>query len=248
MDLGSLGIVGFGRFGQLAAKHLRLRLDVMVYDLRDLRKRAASAGVAWGTLDETASRDFVLLAVPISDLPACLDAVVPSLRPGALLMDCCSVKVLPVRWMLERAPESVEIVGLHPLFGPVSGSGGVTGLPIVVCPARTGRSEMLRYFLEAAGLVVEETSPEEHDRTMAQTLVVAHFIGRGLMRSGLPETPLHTPSFDRLERMVAMVSDDSNQMFEDMNRYNPFAGEARRRVLEALLHIHRELETLPPGS
>ncbi len=248
MDLGSLGIIGFGRFGQFAAKHLRLRLDVMVSDLRDMRKQAASTGVAWGSIAETASRPLVLLAVPISEMQACLDSVAPHFEEGALLMDCCSVKVLPVRWMLERAPASVQVIGLHPLFGPVSGGGGVAGMPVVVCPARSGAADPVQRFFEEAGLVVHVTSPEEHDRAMAESQVLAHYVGRGLLRSGFQEPSLRTPSFDHLHRMVAMVRDDTPQLFTDMNRYNPFAAEARRRLLQALLQIHRELESLPPES
>ncbi len=248
MDLGSIGIVGFGRFGQFAAKHLRLRLDVMVSDVRDMRKQAASTGVAWGSIAETASRPFVLLAVPISEMRTCLDSVAPHLEEGALLMDCCSVKVLPVRWMLERAPEGVEVIGLHPLFGPVSAGGGVAGLPVVVCPARGGDGGLLARFFEESGLVVHVTSPEEHDRAMAESQVLAHYIGRGLLRSGFGEPSLRTPSFERLHRMMAMVRDDTPQLFADMNQYNPFAAEARRRLLQSLLQIHRELELLPPES
>ena len=77
---------------------------------------------------------------------------------------------------------------------------------------------------------------------MAQTLVLAHFLGRGLMKTELPDTALSTPSFDRLRRMVDLVRDDSTQLFHDMNQFNPFAAEERRRLLEALLQIHRDLE------
>ena len=56
------------------------------------------------------------------------------------------------------------------------------------------------------------------------------------------------PGFDRLMRMVDMMREDSTELFEDMNRLNPFAAEERRRLLESLLQIHRELESLPPDA
>jgi prephenate dehydrogenase len=241
-----LGLIGFGRFGQFAAKHLWNRLEVTVWDLRDLRKRAAALRVRWGSLQKAASRDFVLLSVPISELPGCLDSVVPYLAEGSVLMDCCSVKVHPVKWMLERAPKGVDVIGLHPLFGPVSGGGGVAGLPIVVCPARTEKADLLRGFLEEAGLSVHTLTPEEHDRAMARTLVLTQFLGKGLLRTGITDSPFKTPGFDRLLRMVEMMRHDSTELFQDMNRLNPFAAEERRRLLESLLQIHRELESLPP--
>lgn len=241
----NLGLIGFGRFGQFISKHLRTRLNLVVWDLRDLRKKAAALGVRWGTLDETASQPIVLLAVPISELPACLESAVPYLSPRTLLMDCCSVKVKPVEWMLEAAPAGTEIIGLHPLFGPQSGRGGVAGMIVVICPARTTRAELLKGFLEEVGLVVHVTTPAEHDRAMAATQALTQFIGRALLEAGIHEGPLRTPAYDRLAKMVEFVRHDSPELFQDMHRLNPFAADERRRFLEALLRIHRDLDAPP---
>jgi len=241
----NLGIIGFGQFGQFAANHLRRIVHVTVWDLRDLRKRAAALGVTWGALADAASRELVLLAVPIAEMPACLEAVVPYLKPGALVMDGCSVKVLPVQWMLARVPAEVEVIGMHPLFGPQSGRAGVAGLSVVICPARSHRLDLLRRFLEEMGLVVHLSTPEEHDRAMAQTQALSQYISRGLILADIQDSPLKTPAFELLHRMVGMLKPDSKELFEDMHRFNPFAAEERRKLLEALLRIHRHLEDLP---
>jgi len=242
----NLGLIGFGRFGQFVSKHLRTRLSLVVWDLRDLRKKAAALGVRWGTLEEAAAQPGVLLAVPISELPACLERVVPCLSPRAILMDCCSVKVKPVEWMIEKAPEDTEIIGLHPLFGPQSGRGGVAGMTVVLCPARTTKADLLKGFLEEVGLVVHVTTPEEHDRAMAATQALSQFLGRALVEAGIHEGPLKTPAYDRLMKMVEYVGPDSPELFHDMHRLNPFAAGERRKLLEALLRIHRDLDAPPP--
>ena len=240
----NLGLIGFGRFGQFAAKHLRQRLNLVVWDLRDLRKTAAAMGVRWGTLAEAASQEFVVLAVPVCDLQACLESVVPHLSPGTLLMDCCSVKVRPVQWMLKAAPQDVEILGLHTLFGPQSGKGGVAGLQIVLCPARTGRADLVRKFLEELGLVVTVATPEEHDKAMAATQALAQFIGRGLIYTGVQDGPLKTPTYDRLLRLVEMIRNDTPEHLHDMHRLNPYAATARRHLLEALFKVNHDLEMI----
>src|SRR6266850_2202606 len=238
----NLGLIGFGRFGQFASKHLRARLNLVVWDLKDLRKKAAALGVRWGSIDEAASQPIVLLAIPVSQLPDCLDSVVPHLSPGALLMDCCSVKVKPVEWMLHAVPEDTEVIGLHPLFGPQSGRGGVAGMTVVLCPARTRKADLLKGFLEEVGLVVHVTTPAEHDRAMAATQALTQFIGRALVDSGIKEGPLQTPAYDRLMKMVEFVRHDSPEYFHDMHQLNPFAADERRRLLEAMLRIHRDLD------
>src|SRR5262249_42275792 len=156
-------------------------------------------------------------------------SVAPSLSPGALLMDCCSVKVKPVEWMLKAAPEDTEVVGLHPLFGPQSGRGGVAGMTVVICPARTRRTDLLKSFLQDAGLSGLATTPAEHDRAMASTQALTQFIGRALSDAGMKEGPLRTPAYDRLAKMVEFVASDSPEMFHDMHRLNPFAADERRR-------------------
>jgi len=241
----NLGLIGFGRFGQFVAKHLRSRLNLVVWDLKDLRKKAAALGVRWGTLEEAASQPFVLLAPPISELPACLDSVVPHLAPGSLLMEGCAVKVKPIEWLLKAVPEDVEVVGLHALFGPQSGRGGVAGMTVALCPARTRRADLLKKFLEEAGLVVHVTTPAEHDRAMAATQALTQFVGRALVDIGVQEGALTTPAYDRLARMVEFVRHDSPEFFHDIHQMNPFAADERRRLLEALLRIHRELDAPP---
>lgn len=91
-----------------------------------LRERLAGAGyIVRGT--DTADPEsevaavlararIVLLCVPVSALPACLDGLAPHLTASHLLMDVTSVKVEPMRRMEEAFAGAV--VGAHPMFGP----------------------------------------------------------------------------------------------------------------------------------
>ncbi|HZI95157.1 MAG TPA: prephenate dehydrogenase [Patescibacteria group bacterium] len=240
-NLLNLGLIGFGKFGQFAAKHLRSKLHLIVWDLRDLRKKAASLGLTWGTLEEAASCQAILLAVPISEMSSVLAQIVRYLRPGALLMDACSVKIAPVQWMLAAAPPEVEVIGMHPLFGPHSGRGGIGGLRVVLCPARTTRTELVREFLEHMDLNVVIATPEEHDRQMAHAQALTHFVARGLANAGVADQDLKTPSYDRLLKVVDAITKDSAELFTDMQTYNPFAAEARTRLLEALRRLDNQV-------
>jgi len=241
LTLLNLGLIGFGRFGQFVAKHLRSRLHLIVWDLRDQRKKAASLGLTWGTLEEAASCQAVLLAVPISEVPAVLAQVSGYLRPGALLMDVCSVKMAPVKWMVAAAPAEVQVIGMHPLFGPHSGRSGIEGLRVVICPARSARTALLEEFLEQMGLQVIVCTPEQHDRQMAYAQALTHFVARGLAEAGVADQELKTPSFERLLRIVETLTKDSTEMFQDLQAYNPYAAQARARLLEALRKLDGQI-------
>ena len=241
----NLGLIGFGRFGQFAAAQLRTRLHIFVWDIRDQRKKAGSLGLTWGTLEEAASCRVVFLAVPISEMPAVLGEVAPFLRPDALLLDACSVKILPARWMEAAVPGEVDIIGSHPLFGPESGKAGIEGHSIVICPVRLGkqdRVERVEQFLTEMGLHVIVSTPEEHDRQMARAQALTHFVARGLDAAGLSDQEMKTPSFERLLSVVHDLRQDAPELFHDMHRYNPFAAEARREFCKALESLERQLD------
>jgi len=237
----TLGLIGFGRFGQFAAPHLRSKLHVFVWDIRDLRRKAASHGLTWGTLEEAAACQIVVLAVPASEIPPVLARIATMLRPGALLMDVASVKTLPVQWMLKAAREDVEVIGTHPLFGPDSGRQGIEGMTIALCPARTTRTESTVSFLTSMGLRVEVTTPEEHDRQMAQVQAITHFVARALDRAGLKDHALKTPSYEHLLSVVRTLVKDTPDMFQSLETLNPWAAEERARLLDALHVIDKQL-------
>ena len=77
---------------------------------------------------------MVVVAVPVAAMPAVFDAIAPHVRPGALVADVGSVKMLPTRWMLERLPGHVDLVATHPLFGPQSARAGRGRSGLGRCP------------------------------------------------------------------------------------------------------------------
>jgi prephenate dehydrogenase len=141
-----IGIVGFGRCGQLAAEILEQDFHVVVTDARDLSSEAAARGVAWGDLAACAARPTVLLAVPVRAMPQVLRAMAPHLRSGSTVVDMASVKVRPLEWMAELLPPGVARVGTHPLFGPDSvPDRNIRGQRIVVCEAEGHAAAAVRH-------------------------------------------------------------------------------------------------------
>ncbi len=107
----------------------------------------APKGVILRPLAEVAACDAVILATPVPALSAVIAAINPYLRPGAVVLDVGSVKVIPAQKMLAELPPYVDIIGTHPLFGPQSARGGVKGLKIVICPIRGRGARPLAAYL-----------------------------------------------------------------------------------------------------
>lgn len=220
-----LALIGAGAFGAFAVPHLTRHFDVAVHDPR---ADAAELCAAWGAtavgLAEAARRPVVVLAVPLAALPAVARALAPHIGPGTLVVDVCSVKLRPLAILREHLPAAVRVVGIHPLFGPNSGRNGIAGLKAVVCrDGRRGEAAVMRFLRDRLGLDVVSTTPEDHDRQMAYVQALSHLVARSVKGLGLPGIALETAAFAQLGRLVALVGDDSDALFETIVAGNPYA-------------------------
>lgn len=229
----SIGLIGLGAFGAFARPHLARHARVVAYDPE--RESA--------TLADAAACPVVVLAVPLSALADVARAITPSLRPGTLVIDACSVKAGPLALLDAMLPEGVDIVGTHPLFGPQSGKDGIAGLPVAVCPARRGRrSRLVAAFLaRALALDAVMLPAEEHDRQMAHVQGLTHLLARVVVEMGVADTRLATPTFRHLLRMVETVRYDSDALFRTILDANPHASTMRRHFHEALDTVEARL-------
>ncbi|KPA15779.1 prephenate dehydrogenase [Candidatus Magnetomorum sp. HK-1] len=120
--------------------------------------------------------DVVVIAVPIPVTIQIIKEIGPTVSEGRLLMDLTSIKQKPLESMLEHS--KAEVVGVHPLFGPVEDA---EGLRVAICPGR-GRHGLkwVKDIFEKGKLQVSEMDPNEHDRLMGLIQGVNHFSTLGL--------------------------------------------------------------------
>lgn len=194
--------------------------------------------------DEAAAAALVVPSVPVQNLEAVLERLVPHLRPGALVADVSSVKTVPVELMKRILPARCEILATHPLFGPQSGSNGIAGLPMVVWPVRVGdeRYAGIKVFLtETLGLDVTEVSPEQHDREMAYVQALTFFLGKALGETDIPDTPLKTKTYQHLLEVKRVVAGDTPELFSTIQQFNPYAAEVRELFMRQMSEIENGL-------
>jgi prephenate dehydrogenase len=222
----SLGLVGLGQFGRLAARVLKDHFAVVVTDVAPGAEAVArELGVAFAPLAQAAASEIVVVAVPVVAMRGVFQAIAPHVQPSALVLDVGSVKMLPVQLMTELLPAHVDLVATHPLFGPQSAKAGLAGLRFVVCPVRGERHERVAAFGRSLGLTVTVTTPEEHDREMAYVQALTHLIGRSLVNIGIPDEQLKTQSYQHLLELCALIGADTFELFTAIQTQNPFAEE-----------------------
>jgi len=238
----TVGIYGTGRFGSFWASTLSRRAAVRTYNRSD---RPVPDGCEAVSLDALGRCDGVMLCVAISAVEEAVERLVPHLAPGTVVMDTCSVKVQPVRTMLERVPHENPVIGTHPMFGPDSAGAGVQGLPLVYSPERVPPDveEAWRGFFRGFGLRVLEMTPDEHDREAAMTQGVTHFLGRVLADMQLQPSAMATVGYRKLLEVMEQTCNDPYQLFVDLQRCNPYTSRMRSRLQESLSRMMASLES-----
>jgi len=243
-DVMQIGIIGFGRFGRLVAQLIRANFgDVRILVFARKKEPGVSEGFEFATLEEVCGSDVVIPCVSISSFEEVISSICGKIKPGALLIDVCSVKVYPVQVMMKYIPDSIEILATHPVFGPDSASPGLKELKVIMHGVRisSAKFDRIKRRCRDIGLVVIEMTPEEHDRLMAYSLAYTHLIGRIGERIGVKSTDIDPSGFAQLLKVQGYVVNDTLTLFRDMHNYNPYAREMRQQVQLALTEIEETL-------
>nr|WP_024965498.1 bifunctional chorismate mutase/prephenate dehydrogenase [Pantoea sp. IMH] len=153
---------GRGQMGRLFEKMLTLSgYQVKILDKED-----------WAQAESLLSgAGMVIISVPIH-LTEEVIATLPALPEDCILVDLASVKNSPLQAML--AAHNGPVLGLHPMFGPDSGS--LAKQVVVWCDGR--QPEAYQWFLEQIqvwGARLHRTSAVEHDQNMAFIQALRHF-------------------------------------------------------------------------
>ena len=235
-------ILGYGRFGRAMAELiLDAGLEVRAWDpIAEVPAELRASSPA--DLVQDASR--IILAVPVHAIREAALALRPHLPADSLTLDVSSVKRRPLLELEEVLGRRFTWVGTHPLFGSTSIALGERPLMAVVCPnpLHPEAAAIATRFYERIGCRVVEQDPDEHDRGMALTHALAFFVAKGMIDIGVMESvPFAPPSFQAMAHTVESVRADASHLFRSIQTDNPFAAEARERLLGALGEIHRDL-------
>lgn len=237
-----IGIIGYGRFGALASRYLAKDFSLVVYDTNTPMQVPPS--IEFASLAKACSQDIVIPCVPMGSFAQVIQEISPLLSKDCLVIDVCSVKQYPISIMQKFLPPQVSILGTHPMFGPDSARSTIENKKMVLCPERIEAEvyQKIVHYLKNKKLQVIETTAEEHDRQIAHSQVLTHFIGRTLIEFGAEEIEIDTEGYKRLRHILEVVQNDTWELFENMNTYNSFTPKVREKFLSCVKHISERLD------
>jgi len=172
-------IGGAGRMGAWFAKYfLEHGHEVVISDIRvdKAKEIVKQMGVKLSESNAWAARgaDLVLVSTPIDVTPKVLTEILPEVDEHAIIAEITSLKskVLPV--LRGAAIRGKRVLSLHPLFG--SGARKLSGEKIALVPVvdPAGERELANKIFPEATIVPVDCNL--HDRAMALTLALTHFI------------------------------------------------------------------------
>lgn len=236
-----VAIIGTGAMGRWFIGFAKQNLgEVVVADAiaAKAERVAREFGVKSGSVPEAAAEaELVLVAVPISKTPEVIKSLAGQVRQGTLLADASSVKS-DVTEAMRTIDAKVELVSLHPLFGP--GATSVKEKDFVAIPVKPGkRYAALKHRLHELGARVTEMEAEDHDHLMAIVQCLTHFVlfaylsALRSMKALKRAEKLRTPMFTTLLDLAKTVLVGNPELYGELQVYNKYAQIVRSSLLEA---------------
>ena len=239
MAIKSVGIVGYGSFGQLI--HALAKRFIPSVEVRVFSSKKKPDGETFFSLEAACTADAVVLAVPIHAFESVLQKILPLIKPETVLVDVCTVKMYTGRLLAQYA-KGRRYISSHPMFGPESyekSSKDVSGLRIVITKntLKSHEYDGMVSFIKSCGFDVVETTPKKHDQHLAETLFLTHFIGQTIDKAGFTRTEIDTASFKFLMNAVESVKNDT-ALFKDVFRFDPYCEKTLTKLEYAEAKIH----------
>lgn len=236
----SVGIIGFGSFGQFMAEQLDTHCSVSVYSASGKQNKWTAS------LEEVAQTDFVILAIPLDAYDTMLKQLKPLLREDTVIVDVCSVKEQPMKIINQVLPNQ-PAVATHPLFGPESAANTIKDHVLVLCPDASDATALaiVERFASKLGLQLRRMSTEEHDREMAVVQGLTFFIARVLDEFRLHKQTLSTASFEKLLSLARLEEHHSDDLFYTIQVGNHYTQATRKKFLEFAQRLDEDITENP---
>jgi prephenate dehydrogenase len=235
-------IGGSGKMGRWFASFLRKDGKEVVITGRNQKKLVEigrQLGVAVApTAEALKDADAILLSVSIDSFEEVVAQISPHVRPGQIVVDITSVKVLPVD-IMHRYLNTDQILGAHPLFGP--GAAILSNQNVVLTPTNDGEQILamrVKEYLEDRGARVSLMTPQEHDEKMSIVMGLSHFVAivsaDVLVNSGKlkPDKSISGVTYRVLLTLLESVLSEDPALYASLQMNLPGTAEVESLFLE----------------
>ncbi|MBY0407122.1 MAG: prephenate dehydrogenase/arogenate dehydrogenase family protein, partial [Rickettsiales bacterium] len=263
-----IAIIGLGLIGGSIARAVhekRIAGHVTVCDPNEIslayaKKHDLANAFTTSAAEAVENADFVILSAPPATLGEVAQAIAPHVKPGAVIMDVCSVKRPAIAAITEHLPQGVYFLPAHPITG--SEHSGVSASRadlferrrVVVTPEVPPSEDIsdptldrVGAFWHALGARIEAMPPHLHDVIYAYVSHLPHLLAFAAMH--VLEDYEDEREDDELLNKFLRLADSNVEMWIDiflLNRDNVLT--SLDRYLDVVKHIASELQSPPEGE
>lgn len=238
----TLAIIGTGKIGRWFAEFfLKEGESVIVSDKDEKTLAIVGKELEVETADNTEAvrrADRVLICVPMEELEDVVKEIRSFVRPDQVVMDVCSIKIVPVE-VMHKYIKKGTVLGTHPVFGP--GVKSIVNQNFILTPIKRKEEQFAREFrvwLERRQAKVSIMSPRRHDELMSVVLGLPHFIGLAVCETLLDCTDflemekVAGPSYKMLLMFAKAVVSEQTRFYTSLQMNLPEASRIESLFLE----------------
>ena len=254
-DKSNMTIIGGTRgLGRWFAEHLKNDFNIRITsrDESSGKPVAEEIGVEYSNnnIEAIKDADIIVFSVPIEHMVETIREVAPYAPEGSLLMDVTSVKTEPAEALEKYAPENVEILPCHPMFGPRVPT--LQRQIIILTPIENRSPNWLprvKDYLDKTDCEVVITTPNEHDKYMSIVQGLTHFsyislastirkLNINVKESRNFSSPVYTIMLDMVSRVVYQ----NPYLYYSIQKNNLETSNARDALIKESIYLSNLIE------
>ncbi len=240
----NVSIVGFGRFGKTLYRLLKDDFKITLYDKVKINPSETDKdSTVVKSLEKVYVNETIFYCVPISVFEEVIISHQQYFKNHHLLIDVLSVKMHPAKIFKKYLQGKTQVLLTHPMFGPDSSMNGFSNLTIVIDKFKSSDKNynFWKKYFQSKSLNIIEMKALDHDRLAASSQGLTHFVGRLLSAYPLRSTPIDSQGTKKLLEVTKQTRNDTWQLFEDLQHYNPYTKNMRIRLGDAYDEIYNKL-------
>ena len=238
----TIGVYGLGNFGVFWARELVKAGYDVISASRSLKEIDGLTVVDYDTFCKES--DVIFICSSISSFGAVVKEFAENIKENTIIADTCSVKLHPLD-VMEKYLQAGQFVATHPMFGPQSGANGIKDLPIVLDSlGNEGNQRIFEEIFNRMELKIVPMTCDEHDKQVAYSQALTHFLGRCLSKLELQQLDISTYAYKNLLDLVGYIENNSMDLFNDMQTYNSYASKMRKELLNIITETKQEVDNI----
>ena len=251
----NMTIIGGTRgLGKWMAEHLSKDFNITITSRnKDTGLKIAqelNVGYSDNNIESIKDADIIIFSVPIDHMVDTIKEVAPHAPVGSVLMDVCSVKTEAADALSKYAPDGVEVLPCHPMFGPRVPT--IKRQIIVLTPVENKSDKWLsiiKDYLTESECEIIITTPQEHDKYMSIVQGLTHFSFitlastiRKLNINVKKSRSFSSPVYSLMLDMVSRVVFQNPYLYYSIQKNNKETEYARNELIKESIYLSKLIE------